>query len=52
MGKNTTLLIHKATIADEEAEKARAKMHSTVGHAVEIGKQYDIVNGRIDRWTG
>ncbi|KAL4068530.1 hypothetical protein V8B97DRAFT_2024779 [Scleroderma yunnanense] len=38
-GQNATLLIHEATMADEEAEKARAKMHSTVSQAVDIGKQ-------------
>ena len=38
-----TLLIHEATMADEEAEKASAKMHSTVSQAVDTGKQYDIV---------
>lgn len=42
-GKNTTLLIHEATMADEEVEKAQAKMHSTVSQAVDIGKQYDII---------
>ncbi|KAI6012153.1 hypothetical protein BKA83DRAFT_4370844 [Pisolithus microcarpus] len=38
-GQNATLLIHEATMADDEADKARAKMHSTVGQAIDIGKQ-------------
>ncbi|KAI6010107.1 beta-lactamase-like protein [Pisolithus marmoratus] len=38
-GQNATLLIHEATMADDEADKARAKMHSTVGQAIDIGIQ-------------
>ncbi|KAI5988833.1 beta-lactamase-like protein [Pisolithus marmoratus] len=38
-GQNATLLIHEATMADDEADKARAKMHSTVGQAIDIGKK-------------
>lgn len=38
-GQNATLLIHEATMADDEAEKARAKMHSTVGQAIDIGRK-------------
>ncbi|KAI6104184.1 hypothetical protein F5141DRAFT_1189708 [Pisolithus sp. B1] len=32
-------LVQAATMADDEADKARAKMHSTVGQAIDIGKQ-------------
>lgn len=39
-GENATLLIHEATMADDQAEMAAAKMHSTVGQAIEIGKRY------------
>ncbi|KAH7882444.1 hypothetical protein F5I97DRAFT_1961874 [Phlebopus sp. FC_14] len=37
-GEGATLLIHEATMADDEMEMARAKMHSTVGQAIEIGQ--------------
>jgi ribonuclease BN (tRNA processing enzyme) len=38
-GQNATLLIHEATMADDQEEMARAKAHSTVGQAVDIGKR-------------
>jgi ribonuclease Z len=34
--QGATLLIHEATMADEEAELASKKAHSTVGQAVNI----------------
>ncbi|KIJ61498.1 hypothetical protein HYDPIDRAFT_31363 [Hydnomerulius pinastri MD-312] len=37
-GYNATLLIHEATMADDQAIMAGAKMHSTVGQAIDIGK--------------
>ncbi|CAE6445219.1 unnamed protein product [Rhizoctonia solani] len=36
-GKNVTLLIHEASMADEEWEKAAEKGHSTIGQAIEMG---------------
>lgn len=39
-GENATLLIHESTMADDQAEMAAAKMHSTVGQAIEIGRRY------------
>ena len=39
-GENATLLIHESTMADDQTEMAAAKMHSTVGQAIEIGKGY------------
>ncbi|CAE6417360.1 hypothetical protein ACGC1H_002170 [Rhizoctonia solani] len=36
-GKNITLLIHEASMADEEWEKAAEKGHSTIGQAMEMG---------------
>ncbi|CAE6443862.1 unnamed protein product [Rhizoctonia solani] len=36
-GKNVTLLIHEASMADEEREKAAEKGHSTIGQAMEMG---------------
>lgn len=36
---NSTLLIHEATMADEEIELAKAKDHSTIREAISIGKQ-------------
>ncbi|KAG8744935.1 hypothetical protein FRC10_009170 [Ceratobasidium sp. 414] len=38
-GKDVTLLIHEATMADEEIEKAQEKGHSTIGQAVDVGKR-------------
>lgn len=39
VGKNAKLLIHEATMADDQAELARVKAHSTVGQAIEIGRK-------------
>ncbi|KAF5379502.1 hypothetical protein D9615_006481 [Tricholomella constricta] len=38
-GKNATLLIHEATMADDQAEMATQKAHSTFGQAISIGKR-------------
>lgn len=38
-GQNATLLIHEATMADDQEDAARDKMHSTFGQAVEIGRR-------------
>lgn len=40
-GENATLLIHESTMADDQAEMAAAKMHSTVGQAIDIGRRYE-----------
>ncbi|EPQ53491.1 hypothetical protein GLOTRDRAFT_78506 [Gloeophyllum trabeum ATCC 11539] len=42
--KNATLLIHEATMADEEAEMAAVKAHSTIGQAVDIGTKMNAEN--------
>ncbi len=39
-GKDVTVLIHEATMADDEEDLACAKQHSTVGQAIRVGKQY------------
>ncbi|CAH0719588.1 unnamed protein product, partial [Brenthis ino] len=39
IGKDSTLLIHEATMEDELADEARVKMHSTTSQAIEIGKR-------------
>lgn len=39
VGKNAKLLIHEATMADDQAEMAEMKAHSTVGQAIEIGRK-------------
>ena len=39
VGKGAKLLIHEATMADDQAEMARIKAHSTVGQAIEIGRE-------------
>lgn len=40
VGRNATLLIHEATMADDQADLAYQKAHSTFGQAVEIGQRY------------
>ena len=39
VGKDAKLLIHEATMADDQAELARIKAHSTVGQAIDIGRK-------------
>ena len=39
-GKDANLLIHEATMADDQAELAKTKAHSTVGQAIDIGRKY------------
>nr|AGC92712.2 Ribonuclease Z-like protein [Heliconius erato] len=39
IGKDSTLLIHEATMEDELADEARTKMHSTTSQAINIGKK-------------
>ncbi|XP_061377114.1 ribonuclease Z, mitochondrial isoform X5 [Danaus plexippus] len=39
IGRNSTLLIHEATMEDELADEARLKMHSTTTQAINIGQQ-------------
>jgi len=38
-GHGATLLIHEATLEDENAAMAVVKGHSTFGQAVDIGRQ-------------
>lgn len=38
--KGVTLLIHEATMSDDEVEIARAKKHSTFAEAIDIGTRY------------
>ena len=40
VGKGANLLIHEATMADDQAELAEMKAHSTVGQAIDIGRKY------------
>ena len=42
VGQNATLLIHEATMADDQEELARAKLHSTFSQAVDVGRRYVI----------
>jgi len=39
VGRNAKLLIHEATMADDQVELARMKAHSTVGQAIDIGRK-------------
>ncbi|KAF4591050.1 hypothetical protein EYR40_009650 [Pleurotus pulmonarius] len=43
-GRGATLLIHEATMADNQEEMARKKAHSTFGQAVDIGKRMNAEN--------
>ena len=38
-GRGATLLIHEATMGDDEEEMAKAKTHSTIGQAIDIAKR-------------
>lgn len=37
IGKNSTILIHEATMEDELENEAKSKMHSTISQAIEQG---------------
>lgn len=39
-GRDATLLIHEATLADDQEEMARQKAHSTFSQAVKVGLEY------------
>ena len=39
-GPKATVLIHEATMADEELELAQTKGHSTVRQAIDVGKRF------------
>ena len=39
-GRNSSVLIHEATMADDEADLAKKKAHSTVGEAISVGTRY------------
>ena len=39
-GLNATVLIHEATMAEEELELAQQKGHSTVRQAIDVGKRF------------
>ncbi|KAF8159401.1 hypothetical protein B0H34DRAFT_703302 [Crassisporium funariophilum] len=43
-GKGVTVLIHEATMGDDEADMAKRKSHSTVGQAIDIGKRMKAKN--------
>ncbi|RXW24848.1 hypothetical protein EST38_g1005 [Candolleomyces aberdarensis] len=38
-GQGATLLIHEATMADDQVDLAKAKKHSTFGQAIDIGRR-------------
>lgn len=39
IGMNSTVLIHEASMGDDEVEIARRKAHSTVSQAIAIGQK-------------
>lgn len=38
-GSNATLLVHEATMGDDEEEMALKKRHSTVGQAIDVARR-------------
>ncbi|KAF8579988.1 Metallo-hydrolase/oxidoreductase [Ramaria rubella] len=43
-GQNATLLIHEATLGDDQAEIAVLKAHSTIGQAIDVAKRMKAKN--------
>ncbi|KAG8906548.1 hypothetical protein FRB99_006662 [Tulasnella sp. 403] len=43
-GWGATVLIHEATMADDQADLALAKAHSTCGQAIEVGRRMEAKN--------
>lgn len=41
-GQDATLLIHEATLADDQEEMAYNKAHTTIGQAVDIAKRFAV----------
>lgn len=39
-GQDSTVLIHEATMADDQIGMAEEKAHSTIGQAVDVAKRY------------
>ncbi len=40
MAFEATLLIHEATMGDDQEELAKSKAHSTIGQAIQIAREY------------
>lgn len=40
VGEGATLLIHEATMGDDQEEMARTKAHSTISQAIDVAKQW------------
>ena len=38
-GRGVSVLIHEASLSDDEEELAVAKQHSTVGQAIDVGRR-------------
>ncbi|KAF9525128.1 hypothetical protein CPB83DRAFT_860056 [Crepidotus variabilis] len=52
LGQDSTVLIHEATMANEEADIAKKKGHSTIGQAVNIGKKMNASNILLTHFSG
>lgn len=50
-GRDATLLIHEATLADDQEEMAREKAHSTFSQAVQVGLEYVFCSYFLSRVT-
>ena len=42
-GQHVTLLIHEASMADDQLELAQQKGHSTIGQAIDVAKRCVLV---------
>jgi ribonuclease Z len=47
-GQGATLLIHEATMADDQAELAQKKAHSTVGDALSVAQRFVLIIPALD----
>jgi ribonuclease Z len=55
IGRNATVLIHEATVAETQPQEALEKMHSTTGEAIMIGKRMNakhiLLTHFSQKWT-
>ncbi|KAJ6547859.1 hypothetical protein B0H10DRAFT_2130608 [Mycena sp. CBHHK59/15] len=51
-GKYATLLIHEATLGDDELALCQLKQHSTVGQAIDVGKNMKAANILLTHFSG
>ena len=49
-GEGATLLIHEATMGDDQEEMARAKAHSTISQAIDVAKRWECKYSNTAFW--